>query len=401
MELEEKNKPRIAIFSRYSLAEQYYLAAEFRSMLNILSSKASIYHLSFRGPNKISSIPKNIKVEELPLIINRGSARDIIFKFILMYLFLPIAIFKFRKFKPSVIFVSEILPFIAYIFKIFCRTNVATAYSDWHFHNQLGKKKWAKPILKITEVIDEFEAKRLDGFFSRSEAAGKRLEDWGIPKNRIKVVHDAPDLNDFYPRNKLDLRTKLGFKKDDIVLSYHGVMHSGKGLDKLITWIADLYKNNPKIGVIMVGTGIEFNNLKKLANDLGLGKRAIFTGYLKTVKEVGDYCNASDICVGMRAKSEANARVVPGAILHTMACKKITIAPDLEGAKEIIKQGKNGFLFKADDGEDFRKLINYLIKNKKNWKKIQNAAYEDVLKNYTVEGTAKKYVDAILHFASI
>lgn len=401
--MKEKNKKklRIAIYSRYNLAEQYDLAAEFRLMLKRLASTSIVYHLSLHGMNKVKDIPKNVKVDFLPLKVNRSSAKDVLFKFVLMYLFLPLAVVKLRRFKPDVIFISEILPFVAIFFKMFCKTNVATAYCDWHFHNQLGGKKIAAPFLRLVELIDKFEAKRVDGFFSRSEAAGRRLIKFGIKPYQIRVVHDAPDLNDFFPKDKKELRARIGFKKDDIVLFYHGVMHSGKGLDKLLIWTADLVKENPKIGIIMVGTGMEYGKLRELATQKGLGKRAIFTGYLKTVKEIADYCNAADICVGMRTKSEANARIVPGALLHTMACRKLTIGPDLEGIKEVIRHGENGFMFKADDEADFKELIRYLIRNRKDWGKIERNAYNDIINNYTIEKAAEQYSDAIVHFADI
>lgn len=402
------NKPpgrsfKIAVFSRYNLADQYDLAAEFKGMLMDLAARGKVMHLSLRGPKtlKADGIPAGLIINELPVSINRNSPGDMLLKSLVLYAVLPIAALRLRKFKPDLIFLSEILPLAGLFFKMFCRTRVATAYGDWHIHNMLGRAKWSTPILKMIEGLDRFETLRLDGFFCRATTAGERLKSWGVKPEQVRVVRDAPDPNAFYPREQKELRRKSGFQDDDIVLLYHGVMHSGKGLDKLLTWTNELYRENKKIGIILVGGGPEQTSLKKLASSLKLGSRAVFTGWLKTVKEVGDYCNAADICVAMRTASEANDRVVPGALLHSMACRKIVIGPALSGIAEILTHGRNGFMFRPDDGEDFKALIRELILNQSGWPAVADRAYHDIQEKHSVAATARLYAQALDHFAGM
>lgn len=392
---------RIAIFSRYNLAEQYDLAAEFEGMLKDLAAQSHVLHLSFRGPRKTFSIPANLRVEELPLHIDRRSPRDVLIKSILMYLYLPAAVVRLRRFKPDVIFLSEILPMVGLFMKWFTGSNVATAYGDWHFHNFFGGKAWGRRLLKIVEALDRFEARRLTGFFCRAAAAGERVQHWGVPADHVRVVRDAPDPNAFYPRDGRDLRHRCGFKDEDVVLLYHGVMHSGKGIDKLMDWTNELYMENPAIGLILVGGGPEQATLRERARTLDMGSRIFFTGWLKTIREIGDYCNAADLCVAMRTKSEANDHVVPGALLHSMACRKVVIGPRLSGIAEIIRDGVNGFLFTADDGEDFKRLIRTLIRTWGDWAGVSERAYRDILDHYSVHAAAKQYAQALKHFAEI
>ena len=70
---------RIAIFSRYNLAEQYDLAAEFEGMLKDLAGRSPVLHLSLRGhPRNARTSRQTSRVEELPLRIDRHSPRDIL-----------------------------------------------------------------------------------------------------------------------------------------------------------------------------------------------------------------------------------------------------------------------------------------------------------------------------------
>ena len=403
-DIQSANRPlRIAVFSRYNLADQYDLAAEFRSMLKEIAAHDKVFHLSLGGPKKLKAddIPAGLIINELPISINRNNPRDMLVKSLLMYLLLPLAAGRLRRFKPDLIFLSEVLPMAGLFLKLFCRTRVATGYGDWHVHNMLSRTKWSAPILKLMEGLDRFESRRLDGFFCRAVTAGERLKSWGVNPKQIRVIRDAPDPGAFYPREQKELRHKSGFQDDDIVLLYHGVLHSGKGLDKLLRWTNELYRENKNIGIILVGGGPEQTSLKKLASGLELGRRAFFTGWLKTVKEVGDYCNAADICVAMRTAAEANMRVVPGALLHSMACRKVVIGPALAGIAEILKHGRNGFMFKPDDGNDFKALIRELIQNRSGWQMVAEQAYRDIQEKHSVAAAAHQYAQALDYFAGM
>ena len=369
-------------------------------MLKVLAGRNEVLHLSLRGQREPSDVPAHVTVEELRLRVNRNSPKDILWKSLLMYLCLPAAAARLRRFKPQVIFLTEILPLAGLFLKWMTGCKVATAYGDWHLHNMIGRKKWSGPILKIAEKLDRFEARRLNGFFCRAAAAGERVQRWGVPAQRVRVVRDAPDPEAFFPRDASELRHRCGFQDNDVVLLYHGVMHAGKGLDKLMAWTNDLYRENPAIGLILVGGGPEQGNLKALAKQLPMARPIHFTGWLKTVKEVGAYCCAADLCIAMRTAAEANDRVVPGALLHSMACRKVVIGPRLSGIGEILRHGDNGYMFAADDGEDFKRLIRELIVNRSGWARIGENAYRDIQENYSVPAAARKYAEAIEQFAA-
>jgi len=394
-------RKRICVFSRYQLSEQFDLAAEFRPMLESLCRDHEVMHLSFRNTNPPATIPSGLELEEIPLSVNRNVPKDIIIKSLMMYAMLPVAAWKIRKYKPDLVFVSEILPLVGLFFKWFCGCKVGTAYGDWHVHNFLGKKWWIKPFLGLAEFLERFEARRLEGMFCRAASAAHRLRSWGVKEDCIQVVFDAPDLKAFYPQDQIELRKKCGFAPEDTVLLYHGVMHQGKGLDMLLKCTADLYHEDSSIGIIMVGSGPELEPLKLQAKNCGLEKRAYFTGWLKTIYEVGHFCNAADICIAMRTGAESNVHIIPGALLHSMACKKVVIGPDLPGIREVLKPGENGYVFKADDEESFKSLIRELASNRADWPRVAQNAETDIHRRFSVSGAASQYANALIHFSSV
>lgn len=393
---------RIAIFSRYSIAEHYDLAAEFESMLKKLNAKKlPVLHINLKSPKPAASVPSNVLVKQLPFTVDRSSQKDILFKSMLLYALLPIAAYHIRKFKPDVIFVSEVLPLCGLFLKWACGTKAAIPCGDRHLYNRLGNQWWSRPFLKFSDFLEGFEISRMDGMFMRAKSLMRRLHKYGVDPACVRVVYDAPHPDDFFPHDEKELRSKCGFAPDDVVLLYHGVMHRGKGIDKLLQWTADLRREDARIGMILVGTGSEEANLRNLARQLDFGSRALFTGWLKTVREVGNYCNATDICIPMRTGDPANIEMIPGGLIHSMACGKIVVAPRLLGVAEIIRHGENGFMFTPDDGEDFKNVIRNVIHERHRWPEIGRRARLDVVESYSVEASATKYADMLEFFASL
>ena len=390
---------RIAILSRYGLADQYDLAAEFPGMLADLAGRNEVLHLSFRSVLPPVAAPPGVRVDELGMSIDRRSPRDIRRKFVLMYFYLPLIAWRLRRFNPDVVFITEILPLVGLFLTWTAGLRVATAYGDWHIHNMLGRKAWMRPVLRLVEWLDRLEVRRMKGLLCRAAAAGARGRRWGLPAERIRVVRDAPDPEAFAPRDASALRAACGFAPDDVVILYHGIMHGGKGLDYLIDWTDALFREDPRVGLILVGGGPEEAGLRRRAAQLPIGRRTVFTGWLKTIREVGDHCNAADLCVAMRTAGEANARVVPGALLHSMACRKVVLAPRLEGIAEIVRDGDNGYLFEPDDGADFQRLVKRLIADRADWPRVAENAWRDIQDNYSVTAAARQYAAALESFA--
>jgi glycosyltransferase involved in cell wall biosynthesis len=392
---------RIAIFSRYNLADQVLLAPELKPMLALLSRTADILFMSMRGkgPDDLAGI--HIEIEAMRLQYDRASARDIQLKTVALYARLPGIAKRLRAFRPRLIFLVDNMPLFGWLLKRLSRAPVATMYGDWSFHNMFERKRWARPFLKALEAVDRYEMRRLDGFFCRAASAKERLVSWGIRPDLVRVVRDAPDPAVFFPQDQRALRQRCGFTDQDIVLSFHGVMHQGKGLDHLIGWANDLHREDSRIGLLLIGTGPEEGNLRRLAEGLPLGRKCFFTGWLASLREVGMYCNAGDICIAMRTASEANQGIVPGALLHGMACRQVAVAPRLRGTSEIVEHGRNGYLFEAGNGEDFKKVIRSLAANRGAWEAVAGQAFEDIQRDYSVEAAARKYAEALSHFAAV
>jgi len=70
---------------------------------------------------------------------------------------------------------------------------------------------------------------------------------------------------------------------------------------------------------------------------------------------------------------------MPQSLIEAMSLGKIVIASDTLGARDLIKDRKNGFLFNVGDKKDLNEKINFILKLKPtDIRKIQNQARKSV-----------------------
>ena len=99
-----------------------------------------------------------------------------------------------------------------------------------------------------------------------------------------------------------------------------------------------------------------------------------------------------DVIVNPRVKSKLTATVTPLKPLEAMAYRKVVIASDVGGMKELIIDGKTGFLFNAGDKEDLkRKIVDILNASKKDLNEIILKAHGHIIKERNWLENAKKY----------
>lgn len=83
--------------------------------------------------------------------------------------------------------------------------------------------------------------------------------------------------------------------------------------------------------------------------------------------------------------------VFPLSILEAMARGLVILVSDVCGMREIIKEGRNGFLFLPGDINRMKEIILYLKNNPKEIKRISNNNLEDIWK-FNKKKQIKKYI---------
>lgn len=208
----------------------------------------------------------------------------------------------------------------------------------------------------------------------------------GANPERIVVVSSGVDCSFLDPSKSeavdgaYEVRKKLGIRSDSIVVGYIGRIVPVKGLKYLVLAMNILKKKHPNAHLLIVGDGFEKAELQRMAKELGLN--AYFAGWAKNVLS---FYAAIDIFV-LPSFFEG----LSNSLLEAMAMGKAIIATKVGGNKDIVLDGKNGFLVPTQNPHAISLKIDKLIESAQLRKTIGQFNRETAVKEFRWEKTVSK-----------
>jgi glycosyltransferase involved in cell wall biosynthesis len=143
--------------------------------------------------------------------------------------------------------------------------------------------------------------------------------------------------------NDPQVRARLGFAPDDIVIGKIARLFKLKGHEELLATAQSLVASSPRIKLLLVGDGPWRSRLERRAQALGIGKQVVFTGLVPPA-EVPRLVGIMDMLVHLSLREG-----LPRALPQALAAGKPVVAYDVDGAKEVCFDNKTGFLLKPGD----------------------------------------------------
>lgn len=226
----------------------------------------------------------------------------------------------------------------------------------------------------------------------------KDLERLGVSKTKTKhVIIYGVDPKQFYPTSKGQdrLRKKFKLSKDTLVVLAVGRFVYKKGMHVLIGSVPAVVKQagraDKRVHFVIVGDGDQRQELEKQVDDLGVRDCVSMPGFIER-DELLSYYNLCDIYVSTSVRDkEGNLDDQSIALVEAQACRKLTIATDLAGNRNVVRYGVNGYLFPMGDSAALAKYINKLVGDKSLREKMANASYKMALEEFSIQAVGKAY----------
>lgn len=189
----------------------------------------------------------------------------------------------------------------------------------------------------------------------------------GIPEDKVTVIPNAVNVEAFQPITARDasIDSQLGLK-GKTVLAFIGSFYAYEGLEFLIRTLPKLIEVNPETVLLLVGGGPSESAMKQAVTELGLDKHVIFTGRVPH-SDVNRYYSVADIMVYPRHSIRLTETVTPLKPLEAMALKRLVLASNIGGHRELIEDGKTGFMFNADDADGLQFTYKRLLDQRDTW----------------------------------
>jgi sugar transferase (PEP-CTERM/EpsH1 system associated) len=233
------------------------------------------------------------------------------------------------------------------------------------------------------------KCKRLSFLVSRfvgvSEDIKKMLaNDFKIKEAKIKTIYNGVHLS--HQTQDLDLaslRARLGLAPDDFVIGTIGRMEPVKDYAALIRMSAPLLVKYRTVKLMFVGDGSQRAELEKLARDLGLSTKIIFTGYQK---DISNYLQLINV-FALTSISEGISNV----LLEAMASAIPVIATEVGGNPEIVINNQTGFLIPRTNLNQLTEKIDLLINNPELVNNFGKNGRKRVEEMFTIEKMVSEY----------
>ncbi len=184
--------------------------------------------------------------------------------------------------------------------------------------------------------------------------------------------------------------------KDSFIILYLGRLHQRKGIFLALDAFKKIKDKYPKALLYVVGRGLLENDAKLYAQNLGLGARCRFFGYVSW-KNLARYYRTCDVYISPALGGESQGIV----LIEAMACGKPVIASEITGYREVVHNNENGMLFKPGSSEDLADKISRFIDDPVLRLKLETNARKHA-ESYAWDKTTRKietyYLDLIKRY---
>ena len=178
----------------------------------------------------------------------------------------------------------------------------------------------------------------------------KLIQEYKVSPEKVKVIHPGVDIENFQTLDREYCRTEMreyfGIHRDDIVLLFVSMNFEIKGLDYVIAAVGKAKASYPShnLKLLVVGKG-DYKKYSTLAQRAGIESNVIFAGVQK--ENLKKIYMASDIFM-MLSRFDTFGMTV----LEAMAASLPVIISSNVGAKDLVIDGRNGFIIEDTNNAD-------------------------------------------------
>ena len=154
-----------------------------------------------------------------------------------------------------------------------------------HYVYYIAPKALVRLATKVSHRYERFIARRATALTSPSAKGNEYLRRIGVNKE-INLIPNAIDLAVFNParvtpRQKSELREKLGIPPERTLAAFVGRLGKEKGVDTLLGYWAQTVREEDGLHLLIVGEGPEKDALERQAQALKIDSMVTFAGLIK------------------------------------------------------------------------------------------------------------------------
>ena len=247
---------------------------------------------------------------------------------------------------------------------------------------------WLKPVHNFINRLLSF-------ITSKIVCLSNAIKQYSLTNDKIKpgkyiIINTGVDTSKFIPNKDTgnEYCAKFGYSTRDFILGNIGVLSIRKGQIYLLNALNQLKGKYPNLKLLIIGG--ERSHEKEIAqglyNFISENNLEDLVKIISPRDDVNLIYNIFDVFV-MPSVTEG----LSACAIEAMLMKRLCLFSDIEPFKELVTNGKEGFLFKNKDIDDLVEKLDYIISRYNELNNVKESAYNSVKDKYDVHNMVKKY----------
>jgi phosphatidylinositol alpha-1,6-mannosyltransferase len=215
------------------------------------------------------------------------------------------------------------------------------------------------------------------------------LEEMGVNSNKILVLHNSIDVNEYNLEIDVDdVKNRYGLKDKRVILTVARLVKR-KGHDVVLRAVSELKDSYRDLVYVITGDGEYRENLVELARKLGIGDRVIFTGFVSNKEELQKLYKVCDIFIMPSREEGGDVEGFGISFLEANLYGKPVIGGRSGGVGEAIVDGVTGFLVDPTDVTQIVEKLKILLDDPVLARKMGEEGRKRVLDEFNLEKRIK------------
>ncbi len=273
------------------------------------------------------------------------------------------------KHKPDVV-----IPFINTV--MFC-ARLATLLTPSKLVFTVRVSPWHRGGSGVSMFLEDLVSRHSDAIMVQTKEQGEFFAE--RYQNKIFVVPN--------PVNQKFVNTQKETYRDKITrLTMAGRLDRQKNYPLAIRCFSELHAQYPDLKLEIYGDGGEYDNLRKLINDVQLGNSCRLMGRCDHIERV-----LADTDLFLMSSDYEG---MPNALMEAMTVGVPCISSDCRtGPKDLIIPGETGMLFETGDQDGLRDAVRLLIEDPHLAEQLGTNARTEMVSTFTLEKTYSAFME--------
>ena len=342
------------------------------------------------------------KLTPTKIIANKKGKKNLPFFLLRLFVQLPFILPKY----DVVLFGDGVLAPVGEFFKVFYRRQKYVSVIHALDLTYAYQKSFFSKLYRFFNIpaLRNLDKLIMVGNYAIEEAVKLRID-----KKKCVFIPNGVNIGKIYEPHSREELEKLLSKQSSQPIEYFGdkkiilrvgrfVPHKGLHwfIDKVMPLLSDKYiligagGYNPKA----VGDNENYTLCKKYIKKHNLEKRVILFPNIPQ-KEMNILFNTADLYITPNIFIKGSAEGFGLNAIEAVICERIVLSSDLQGLKDAITDGQNGFMLKPENAEAWKKKIEEVLSDNFDKKSFIINAKKYTLDNFTWDKIGKKYLEVL------